>query len=160
MKFLRSIFPFALVAFFFAAGCSSIEVGSGGGTARVLTGVVNAGTGLPAGAEVLVRLVTPQMGNESVKSTGGDMPVVARPGNQGVDRVLGEFVQKLAAGTADPVPFTINYEAEDAVLRRGLNLEVRVSYGGKLRYRTLNAHVVTIASSAYRQEVLVQAVER
>ena len=66
----------------------------------------------------------------------------------------------LTAGTAEPVSFRIEYTADDAMLRRGLNVEARVSFGGKLRYRTINAHVVTLASSAYRQDVAVQPVAR
>ncbi len=83
-----------------------------------------------------------------------------RPIAPAVERVLGEYTQTLATGTSDPVPFRIEYSAEDAVLRRGLNVEVRVSFGGKLRFRTVNAHVVTLASSPFNQTVNVEAVAR
>jgi hypothetical protein len=150
----------ALAALLFTAACQSIDISSGGNPDRVLNGVVNVGTGLPAGAEVVVRLVSAPSGNEGSHSTGGDVPVLARPTGQVAEVVLGQSVQKLSSGTAEPVPFKIEYNAEDALLRRGLNLDVRVSFGGKIRYRTINAHVVTLASSAYRQEVYAQSVER
>jgi uncharacterized lipoprotein YbaY len=58
------------------------------------------------------------------------------------------------------VPFRLAYYADDALLRRGLSLEVRISFGGRLRFRTINAHVVTLTSAQYKQDVSVQPVER
>lgn len=155
-------FPF-LTAFAFAlvgAGCGSIDVSTGGNPERVLNGVVATGGGLPAGAEVVVRLISAPGAHEPQRVAGSDVPVTTRPVASAVERVLGEQTQTLTSGTAEPVPFRIEYTAEDTVLRRGLNLDVRVSFGGRLQYRTVNAHVVTLASSAYRQNVTVQAVGR
>lgn len=149
-------FVFALIG----AGCGSIEVSTGGNPERVLNGVVATGGGLPAGAEVVVRLISAPGTHESQRAAGSDVPVMTRPAAAGLERVLGEQTQTLAAGTAEPVPFRIEFTAEDAVLRRGLNLDVRVSFGGRLQYRTVNAHVVTLASSPFKQIVMVQAVTR
>ncbi len=150
----------ALLAIVLSAGCGSIELASSGNPDRVLTGTVNAGVTLPAGAEVTVRLVGTQPANDALRPAAGDVPVMARPTTPGVERIFGEHTQVLAAGSVDPVPFRLEYHAEDAVLRRGLNLDVRVSVGGKLKYRTVSAHVVTLASSPFKQDVAVQPVAR
>ena len=160
MKTTRFPFLAAIVALLFGAGCGSLDLAPGGDSNRVLNGTVNVGTGLPAGAEVAVRIIATSAANEPARSAGNDVPVMTRPATPVVERVLGEHAQVLKAGTAEPVSFRIEYTADDAMLRRGLNVEARVSFGGKLRYRTVNAHVVTLASSAYRQEVAVQPVAR
>ncbi len=140
------------------AGCGSIDVSTGGSPDRVVTGSVNAGGVLPAGTEVLVRLVAPLSSNEPVRPQGNDLPVTSRAAPQASERVLGEQTQKLTSVALEPVSFRIEYNADDATLRRGLNVDVRVSVNGKLRFRTINAHVVTLASSPFKQEVAVQAV--
>ena len=140
------------------AACGSLDLAPGGNPDRVLTGVVNAGTGLPQGAEIVVRVIATQLAPDSLRPANSDAPVMSHPRTQTTEQVLGEQSQKLAAGTSDPVPFRIEYVAEDDLLRKGLTVDVRVSYGGKLRYRTINAHVVTLASAPYRQEVVVQPV--
>jgi uncharacterized lipoprotein YbaY len=160
MKNLRFSFLVALGVLLAGPGCGSIETTVGGNPNRVLTGTVNAGVALPAGSEVVVRLISVSGGNDAVRPTNSDVPVMTRPTGQAAERVLGEHIQTLAAGTMDPVPFRIEYTADDAVLRRGLNLDVRVSVGGKLSYRTVSAHVVTLASSPFRQDVAVQSVAR
>ena len=146
-------------AFLAGAGCGTLDVASTGNPDRVLTGTVRAGP-LPAGAEVVVRLLAPPMSSETARPAINDMPVVARPAAQNVERVLGEHTQTLPAGTSDPVPFRIAYYAEDSVLRRGATIDVRISIGGRVRFRTISAHGVTLGSSAYPQEVSVQPVER
>lgn len=161
MKLLSLPFLAALAGLLVGAGCGSIDVSAGGNPERVLTGTVNAGIALPAGAEVVVRLVSAPAGNDTVRSANTDLPVMAtRPVGQGLERVLGEHAQTLTAGTMEPVPFRIEYNADDAVLRRGLNLDVRVAVGGKVQFRTVNAHVVTLASSPFKQTVMVQPVGR
>jgi uncharacterized lipoprotein YbaY len=40
-----------------------------------------------------------------------------------------------------------------------VNIDARISVGGKLRFRTINAHVVTLSSAPYPQEVAVQPVQ-
>lgn len=159
MKTFRPSLFVALAALLLSAGCNSIDVTSGGISSRVLNGTVAAGMGLPAGSEITVRLFAVSAAPEGPRPANNELVPLLRP-TQGGERVLGEQTQKLAAGTADPVPFQIEYTADDATVRHGLNVEARISFGGKLRYRTINAHVVTLASSAFRQEVAVQSVER
>ena len=158
MNVVRLLLAAALGAFL--SGCGSIDVGASSSPDRVLTGTVNTGGSLPAGAEIVVRLVASGGTNDSLRAAPNDIPVMTRPAGPATEQMLGEQVQTLAAGTADPVPFRLEYRVDDAVLRRGLNLDVRVSFGGKLRFRTINAHVVTLASSPYPQNVALQPVDR
>lgn len=143
-----------------AAGCGHLDVAASRDSNRVLQGKVNVGALVPAGTEVVVRLVSSPSA-APVRPPVGDLPVATRASTpaSATEQVLGEDRQTLATGTTQPVPFRIEYQADDAMLRRGLNLDVRISVEGRLRYRTISAHVVTLASSPYPQEVAVQPVQ-
>lgn len=141
----------------FAAGCGHIDTTPAGDPDRVLTGAVRFDATLPAGAEVVVRVIAPPS-SEPLRAAANDLPLGARPTMQRAERVLGEHRQTLGSGTMQPVPFEIEYHAEDAALRRGLNVEARISIGGKVRYRTINAHVLTLTSAPFKQDVSVQRV--
>ena len=156
MKTLR-FFSFTLLAGALA-GCGSLEVTHGTNPDRVLAGTVNVGTALPAGAEIVVRLLAPPATQDPLRAAGADMPVITRPTVQSSERVVAEQTVTLTAGTSDPVPFRLTYFAEDAVMRRGLTVDARVSFGGHLRYRTIQAHAITLNSSFNQQEVSVQPV--
>jgi uncharacterized lipoprotein YbaY len=156
MKTIGSLILAGLVCGF--AGCSNLEVTRGTNPDRVLSGKVNARTALPAGAEIVVRLLAPAATQDPLRAAGADVPVVTRPTVHSSERVLAEQTITLQSGTSDPVPFRIAYYAEDALLRRGLNLEARVSFGGRLRFRTVQAHPVTLNSSFNPQDVSVQAI--
>ena len=141
------------------AGCGHIDVSSTNDPNRVLKGAVAAADNLPAGAEIVVRLIATTSANVSpATATDGSL---TRPLSSATatERVLGEQRQILAAFTTKPVPFRIEYQAGDALLRHGINLEARISVGGKLRFRTINAHVVTLASASFPQEIAVQPVQ-
>lgn len=158
MKTLRLPFLVAFAALLVGSGCGTLDLSSGGDPNRVLKGVVSAGELLPAGAEILVRIMAPVSNNDSLRTQNNEVALATRPSARGSERVLGESTQRLAAGTIDPVPFQIEYNSDDAELRRGLVVEARVSVNGKVRYRTISAHVITLASSPFRQEVSVQPV--
>lgn len=151
---------FTLALLLVGAGCGSLDLAADGKIERVIRGSVRTDTALPEGTEILVRLLGTPMADGTLRTMSTGMPGGARaPAREG-EIVLGQHLQVLARGTLEPVPFEIQFSAEDAVVRRGLNVEVRISYGGRLRYRTVNAHVVTLASSAYPQTITVQSVER
>lgn len=158
MKTLRLASFAALAALLLGSGCGTLDLASGGNPDRVLKGVVSSGEPLPAGAEILVRIMAPVSANESLQAQKNDLALATRPSPRGTERVLGEHTQRLAAATIEPVPFQIDYNSDDAQLRRGLVVEARISVNGKVRYRTINSHVVTLASSPFRQEVNVQPI--
>ena len=147
-----------LTGLFVAAGCSHLDVATSSDPNRVLRGTVAAGRNLPAGTEVVVRVIATDS-DETPGAASAELTKRAATPGRAMEHVLGEDRQVLAAGTNDPVPFQIEYRAEDALLRHGVNVEARVSIGGQLRYRTISAHMVTLSSSAYRQDVMVQPVQ-
>lgn len=151
---------FAALALLLAgAGCEHLDLAKSGDPQRVLNGTLNFPSALPAGAEVLVRLIDAASTDKSLQAVSSGLPVGDRAKPVAVDRVLGQYAQKLEAVATEPIPFRIDYQAEDATLRHGLNVEARVSFGGRVHFRTLNAHVVTLASSPFRQEVWLQPVQ-
>jgi uncharacterized lipoprotein YbaY len=140
------------------AGCSHLDLAPGGSPQRVLTGTLTTGAALPAGAEVLVRVIVPT-GATAGRAPASDLPVATLPTQAG-EQILGEFVQKLGAPAIEPVPFRIEYEADDALLRRGLNIEARILFSGRVRFRTINAQVITATSAPYPQHLVLQAADR
>jgi uncharacterized lipoprotein YbaY len=155
MKTTRMLGVLLVLVALTGSGCSHLDVTPAGNPDRVITGTVRSGTTLPAGAEVVVRLIA----TTTVESRrpAGDAPIA--PGtttSQMVERVLGTHSQILPNGTTEPVPFRIEYYAEDAVLRRGLTLDARISVDGKVRYRSISAHLVTMSASAFPQVIEVQ----
>lgn len=129
MKFFAAaLFLFALVGF--TAGCGSLDTKESSFGDRVVEGVITFHLGgtepLPSDTEVIVKVVD--------MSTGS-----------GRGEVLGE--QTIVNPSQSPIPFRIEYRAEDPVLRRGLNIDARISIGGKLAYYTANAHVITASNA-------------
>jgi uncharacterized lipoprotein YbaY len=115
--------PLRLLALFFCtllAGCGHLEVTPEGDPNRVITGTVNLRmpTDLPGDATVLVRVVDGARAEPTL-------------------RVLGE--QTIAHASKTPVPFRVEFRADDGMLRHGLNIEARISFGGQLRYFNINA---------------------
>ncbi len=47
-----------------------------------------------------------------------------------------------------PIPFRVGYRADDETLRRGLNVEARISYGGKVRFYNVNRYAVTLGNAS------------
>ena len=151
--------PFAVLAVLFAvAGCAHLDVTPEGSPDRVLNGTVNVRATLPAGAQILVRVV--DISNRELgRPANSDLSRADRPRPVPVERVLGEQTLTLSAATNEPVPFRVEYRADDALLRHGLNVEARISVDGKLRHRSVNAHVLTLASSPFPHEVVVDPVQ-
>jgi uncharacterized lipoprotein YbaY len=118
------------------SGCGQLDLTPEGNPSRVVEGQVEIGedAALPADTVVTVRIVD--------ASAVGMAP-----------QVLGS--QTIKNPGIAPIPFKVEYRAEDEVLRRGLNIEVRISIDGKVRYYNQNHHVVTLgnASEAHRINV-------
>ena len=138
-------------------GCSHLDLAPEGNPNRILNGTVAFSGGLPTGAEVSVRILD-SSARDFVPRTKSELPLGDRAQTMAADRVVGEQVQTLAAPTIEPVPFRLEYQATDAMLRHGLNVEARISYGGRVRFRTIQAHVLTLASAPFRHDVAVDAV--
>lgn len=151
---------FGLVALLgFAAGCSHIEVASEGDPNRVLTGTVKLPTAAPAGSEVVVRLIDTS-GKDIVRTSAsnGLQTPADRPPAVPIERIVAESRQVIGETNAEAVPFRLEYRASDSDLRHGLNIDVRVLRDGRLRFRTMSAHVITLRSAANAQEIWVEAV--
>lgn len=135
MKLRPFLLPVLLTLGLFAAGCGNMDLTPPGAGDRVVEGtVVLSHSGpLPENAEVIVQVVDPARG--------------------GRGEVLGE--QILRAPGEPPIAFKIEYRAEDPVLRRGLNIDVRISYGKTLAYYTANIHPLTSANENDPHEVVV-----
>ena len=149
-----------LGALFSATACSHLDLTPEGDPSRVLNGTVTlrAGVVLPPDAVVVVRVLDTS-GRESMGAmAGGDLPVLNRPKPAAVERELGK--QIITAPGAGPIPFHIEYTADDNLLRLGLNVDVSISFGGRVQYRTANSHLVTLSSASYAHEVWVEAAAR
>jgi uncharacterized lipoprotein YbaY len=124
----------ALAAF---AGCGQMEFSPAaqGDPARVLRGEVDIpdATVLPPDASVTVRVVDTS----------------AMPPN-----VLGS--QTIPNPGSVPVEFRVEYRAEDDLLIKGLNIEVRVSYGGKVEYYNRNRYAVSLGSATDSHRITVE----
>ncbi len=125
----------------FLAGCVQLDLTPEGDPNRVISGTVNLRmpTDLPSDASVLVRVID-----------------ASRPekGRQ----VLGE--QAIPRAAVVPVPYRIEFRADDALLRRGVSVEARVSYGGGLRYYNINAVAVNLGNFDRPVVVVVDPVAR
>jgi uncharacterized lipoprotein YbaY len=134
VKTIRFLFAAAALAVF--AGCGmEFSPAAQGDPARVLTGEVDIPdvSALPTDASVTVRVVDTSV-----------MPPA----------VLG--AQTIANPGSAPVNFRVEYRAEDDVLIRGLNIEVRVSYGGKVQYYNRNRYAVSLGSATDSHRITVE----
>jgi uncharacterized lipoprotein YbaY len=135
VKNTRILLALAALAAF--AGCGQMEFSpqGQGDPARVLTGEVDIpdASVLPADASVTVR----------IEDTSSMPPAV-----------LGS--QTIANPGSTPVSFRVEYRAEDDVLMRGLNIEVRVSYGGKVQYYNRNRYAVSLGNATDSHRITVE----
>lgn len=145
------------VALCFVPGCANLDVAPAGNPNRMLRGAIAVGIPLPAGTEVAIRLAAVP-GLDAARPAAGDLPIAPTQGGAAAERVVATHNFVLRAPSKELLDFAFEYEADDAQLRRGVMLDVRISHGGKLRYRTVTAHVVTLSSSPFPQRVQVQAV--
>lgn len=120
---------------FLAAGCGNVDLTPPSLGDRVVEGTVvfSHPGALPENVEVIVQVVDPARG--------------------GRGEVLGEQIIK--APGEPPIAFKIEYRAEDPMLRRGLNIDVRISFGKTLAYYTASTHPLTSANERDSHEVVV-----
>jgi|GEM_PF-546860 uncharacterized lipoprotein YbaY len=151
----------AAVAAVLAAGCGHLSLSSAGDPDRVLTGMVQFGGAipLPPDAEVLVRVVdrTPPPPPMSDMTAAGTMPRLDQPTVPSAapgPEVLGE--QTISNPGSTPVPYRVEYRADDDALRRGLAIEVRVSFGGTVRYINGTQYSVTLSDVSDPHDISVE----
>jgi uncharacterized lipoprotein YbaY len=126
----------AAAALALCGGCGQLDLTPEGNPARVLAGEIRLADAaeLPPDASATVRVVD--------ANQAGQPPVV-----------LGsETLRHL--GTP-PITFRVEYQAVDERLRQGLNIEVRVSSGGQVRYFNRNRYALTLANVADVHRVYV-----
>jgi uncharacterized lipoprotein YbaY len=139
-----------------AAGCGHLDLAATGDPNRVLVGTVSYSqpATLPDDAEVLVRVMDPHPrpvnGTASSLTPPGQMPLINQPVTATMasaatlgPQELGEQIIKHPG--ASPVAYRIEYQADDELLRRGVIVEVRVSYGGRVQLVNGNQYSVTLA---------------
>lgn len=149
----------AALGFVFASlGCGHVDLTPEGNPDRVVTGTVNVTMNLlpPPDASVVVRVIEPADVTNVTTAPANDLVIGERGPQVRPENVLGE--QQIHAPAAVPVPFRLEFKASDAELRRGLNIEARISWGGKVRFRTVESQVITLATIAQPQVVWVQPV--
>jgi len=133
MKIASTLLAVAALAL---SGCGQMDLTPEGDPGRVLTGTVDVGqeTALPQDATVTVRVV--------------DMTNSAKP-----PVVLGS--QTIKNPGVAPVRFRVEFRAEDEVLRQGLNVDARISYGGQIRFYNVNKYAVTLGNAADEHRITV-----
>ena len=163
MKIPRPLVFFtALAALLTAAGCAnaSLDLATASDPNRMLNGTVNfrTETPLPPDAELVVRVLDMASIEQARAAANRDLPVTTRAEVQLPPTVLAEQTIR-ALGTA-PVTFHLEFRASDELLRHGLNLEARISYEGKVRFRTVDAYLVTLSSLDRNHELWVAVAGR
>jgi len=119
------------------AGCGHLDVTAPGPVDRVLTGMVNFAleATLPADAVVTVRII--------------DTSNPANPMN-----VLGETT--ITNPGKAPIPFRIEYRADDEVLMHQVKVDARITFGGKLRFYSVAGHPLTLGNAGDSHVVQVE----
>lgn len=153
-----SLYFAALAALFALTGCGSMEMdtSSQGDPNRVVTGTVEIGTAsLPPDTTVAVRVVdqvhhdfqnpTAVLGEHSATAAVSLPP-----------EVLGELKIPHAAGPS--VPFVLKFYCTDDQLSKGLVLEARVSYGGKVHYFNVESYALNSGNIGDPRRIYVNQV--
>lgn len=130
-----------------AAGCGHLDLTPESDPERVITGTVNVRMNLipPPDSELVVRIVQPPDVTATPTSAAGDLVIGQRGVRTVPERVVAQ--QVVRAPAAMPAPYRVEFRASDAQLRRGLNIEARISWGGRLRFRNVEAQLVTSAAA-------------
>ncbi len=150
----------ASLSLVFAAGCSHIEVIPETDPHRVVNGTVEVRTEmpLPADAVVVIRVIDPAGTEQARVAASKDLPLGDRAKVAAVPEVLAE--KTIAGVKGNSVPFRIEFTADDELMRHGLNLDARISFADKVRFRTAVAHALTLGNVDAPHAVLVELASR
>jgi uncharacterized lipoprotein YbaY len=151
----------AALAALFSVGCGHMALDTEGDPHRILAGTVQFSDPivLPSDAEVRVSVVdeNPPPPAANPGDNLNAMPVLNRPNNSALapgPEVLGETTIRGPGPT--PVAFRVEYVADDDRLRRGLAIQVRVSYGGTVRYFNATQYQVSLGDVSELHQVSVE----
>lgn len=139
-------------------GCGHIDVARESDPNRVVTGSVAVRMNLmpPPDAELTVRVLEPSDTTAAPAAMGRDLVIGERGAQVRPERVVGE--QVIQAPGALPVFYRVEFRADDAQLRRGLMLEARIAWGRKVRFRTVDAPVLTLENLGEPHTILLAPV--
>ena len=107
-------------------------------------------------AQVAVRVVDPQRSTEKAPTAILGSPSLASQGSAIPPKQLGD--QVIRHPGSFPVSFRIEYTALDEELRRGLMIEARISYGGRVQYFNISGSAVTLNNFSDPHTVTVNRV--
>ena len=140
------------------AGCGHLDLAGEGNPDRVLTGRLDSldGGSLPPDAVVAVRVVNPERSTARSPTAILGSPSGLSEGSAVPPKVMGE--QTIRNPGSFPVSFRIEYTAMDEDLRRGLMIEARISYGGKVQYFNISGSAVTLNNFSDPHSVTVNRV--
>ena len=143
-----------------AAGCANIENVPEGDPHRTVNGTVEfrADVVLPPDAVVVVRVVDMAGTGQQRAAATRDLPLGDRAKPVPVPEVLGE--QTITGPKGASIPFHLEFLADDTLMQHGLNIDARISFGGKVRFRTANGHVLTLGNVEYPHAVWLEPASR
>lgn len=141
-----------------AAGCGHLDMARGSDPNRVVTGSVAVRMSLmpPPDAELTVRVLEPSDTTAAPAAMGRDLVIGERGAQMRPERIVGE--QVITAPGSLPVTYRLEFRADDAQLRRGLMLEARIAWGRKVRFRTVEAPVLTLENLGQPHTILLAPV--
>ncbi len=137
---MKALYLLGLVALgSLLSGCGSMEFGGFHNPSRTLVGTVNYGDPqlLPQDAVMIVRLVDNS--------------------NPSLPQIIGS--QTINNPGPTPVHYKIDYTASDEQLQFGLNIEARVSYGGKLRLYNANQFNVKLENANTSRDIYLNSAQ-
>ena len=148
-----------MVSILWLAGCGHLDLTPEGDPHRVLIGAVElpGEAVLPADAVVVVRILDPaRTAAPSPTAVLGEVSTPAPEMSQ-PPTILGE--QTIRNPAQQPVPFRLEYTATDEQLSRGLNIEARVAYGGRVRYSNRDSFAITLTNVSDSHRITVNRVD-
>ena len=150
----------ACIALLAVTGCANLEVAPEGEPHRSVNGTVEfrADVVLPPDTVVVVRVVDTAGVEQQRALANRDLPIGDRAKPEPVPQVLAE--QTITGPKGVSIPFHVEFTADDDLMRHGLNIDARISFGGKVRFRTANAHVLTLGNVEYPHAGWVEPASR
>jgi uncharacterized lipoprotein YbaY len=151
----------AALAVLFSAGCGHMALDTEADPHRVLVGTVQFSDPIVLPSDAQVRVSVVDENPPPPAANPGDnlnaMPALNRANSPALapgPEVLGETTIQNPGPT--PVAFRVEYVADDDRLRRGLAIQVRVSYGGTVRFFNAMQYEVNLSDASELHQVSVE----